>query len=413
MYNRSTMNFEELFNKLPIAIFVSRKDFEYENEKAREIGLKENRDSSCIRFNNSIYKIFHDRILDYDVYLAVEHPDKISDAERLSLYLHFFKEAKEFSFILDRNGRFIDVNPSYEILGFKKDELLGKNSRFIAFEDQIEVLRKNFGKVLKGETVKFTFKAKDAKGEARYLEVLEWPRYLNGEIVGSEGVARDVTESKKLEIELERVNKALKILNQVQKLIFKERDEYSLLRRVYLMMKKFGIEIHAWLMESNKLIEATPGASRCNVKTVEFYYGKCQCGEARNCSLIVPITHEGKILGLIAFCSIGELSEGEISVFSQLGEDLGFAMNHYQVERHKKIMSEILVENLKQFEKLADKLRNPLAIALGYLELEEVSCDEKIKEIEKQLKRIMDTIEDLRFQEVMTFLLTKTSEKKV
>ncbi|MCC6027769.1 MAG: PAS domain S-box protein [Archaeoglobus sp.] len=253
------MNFEELFNKLPIAIFVSRKDFEYENEKAREIGLKENRDSSCIRFNNSIYKIFHDRILDYDVYLAVEHPDKISDAERLSLYLHFFKEAKEFSFILDRNGRFIDVNPSYEILGFKKDELLGKNSRFIAFEDQIEVLRKNFGKVLKGETVKFTFKAKDAKGEARYLEVLEWPRYLNGEIVGSEGVARDVTESKKLEIELERVNKALKILNQVQKLIFKERDEYSLLRRVYLMMKKFGIEIHAWLMESNKLIEATPG----------------------------------------------------------------------------------------------------------------------------------------------------------
>ncbi|MCC6027770.1 MAG: hypothetical protein LM574_04190 [Archaeoglobus sp.] len=88
-------------------------------------------------------------------------------------------------------------------------------------------------------------------------------------------------------------------------------------------------------------------------------------------------------------------------------------MNHYQVERHKKIMSEILVENLKQFEKLADKLRNPLAIALGYLELEEVSCDEKIKEIEKQLKRIMDTIEDLRFQEVMTFLLTKTSEKKV
>ena len=76
-------------------------------------------------------------------------------------------------------------------------------------------------------------------------------------------------------------------------------------------------------------------------------------------------------------------------------------------------MSEILVENLKQFEKLADKLRNPLAIALGYLELEEVSCDEKIKEIEKQLKRIMDTIEDLRFQEVMTFLLTKTSEKKV
>lgn len=400
------MNLANLFEKLSIAIYVSGKDFEYENEKARKIRLKENVDRDSIFIKNKIYKIHREKISDFDIYFALESEEG-TEAEKLRIYQHFFREARDFLFILDKKGRFLEINPSYEILGFRREELIGSNSRKIAFEDQIEILRENFKKVLRGETVKFTFRAKTANGEERYLEVVEWPRFSNGDVVGSEGVARDVTERKKLEIELERKNKSLKILSQVRKLILRERDEYSLLRRVYRIMREFGIEIRAWLVESGKLMTATPKASNCVIKEPKLWYGKCECERAREKSLTVPIIHEGKIFGLIAFCSIGELSDSEIDTFSQLGEDLGFAMNYYQVERHKKIMSEILVDNLKQFEKISDKLRNPLAAALGYLELEDVSCEEKIREVEKQLKRITEVVEDLRFQEVMTFLLTR------
>jgi len=55
------MNLANLFEKLSIAIYVSGKDFEYENEKAREIRLKENVDRDSIFIKNKIYKIHREK----------------------------------------------------------------------------------------------------------------------------------------------------------------------------------------------------------------------------------------------------------------------------------------------------------------------------------------------------------------
>ncbi|MEM4292109.1 MAG: PAS domain S-box protein [Archaeoglobaceae archaeon] len=403
------MNFEELFNDFPLAILILGENFAYENRKAKEIKLKENLGKDIITYNNKIFKIIEKKLRDFSVFIGIEYTEEQRNTEILRIYQRFFREAKDFFFILDNRGRFLEVNPSYEILGFKKDEIVGKNSRVIAFEDQIDVLRENFKKVLNGETVRFVFKAKTAKGETRFLDVLEWPRFSDGEIIGSEGVARDVTDSKKMEIELERTNRALKILNKINQQIFREIDEYSLLLRVQGILKEFGIKSYAWLVESGNLLEAVPNASECQISgKTEFKFEKCACPKASDKSLVIPMTFEGKILGILALCSIGELWESEIQIFSQLSEDLGFAINHYKVERQRRILSHLLTENLRQFEALADKLRNPLAIAMGYAEIrKEVGCDKAIEEIEKQLRRILETVEELRFQETLSYLLTK------
>ncbi|MEM0203818.1 MAG: PAS domain S-box protein [Archaeoglobaceae archaeon] len=403
------MNFEELFKDFPIAILILGENFAYENKKAVEIKLKENLGKDIIKHNNKIFKILEEKIRDFNVVIGIEYTEEQRSIEILRIYQRFFREAKDFFFILDERGRFLEVNPSYEILGFKREEIVGKNSRVIAFEDQIDVLRENFKRVLKGETVRFVFKAKTAKGEPRFLDVLEWPRFSDGEIIGSEGVARDVTDSKKLEIELERTNRTLKILNKINQQIFREIDEYSLLLRVQRILKEFGIKAYAWLVDSGNLVEAVPNASECQLSgKMEFKFEKCTCPKASDKSLVIPITFEGKILGILALCSIGELAENEIQIFSQLSEDLGFAINHYKVERQRRILSHLLTENLRQFEALADKLRNPLAIAMGYAEIRgEVGCDKAIEEIEKQLRRILETVEELRFQETLSYLLTK------
>lgn len=403
------VNLEHLFKYFPIPILILEEDFVYENEKAREINLKENFRKNTIYLNNKIFKIINYKYSNYEIFIGLEYTEEQRNIETLKTYQRFFKEAKDFFFILDHVGRFVDVNPSYEILGFKREELLGKNSRIIAFEDQINVLRENFKKVLSGNTVRFVFRAKTARGEARYLDVIEWPRFSNEEIIGSEGVARDITENKKLEIELERTNRALKILNKINQQIFREKDEYSLLLKVCSILKEFGVYAFAWLVDSGKLVETSPDASQCSMgEKMEFKYEDCTCPKANGKSLVIPITFEGKILGVLAFCSVGELVANEIQIFSQLSEDLGFAINYYSAERQRKILSDVLIENLRQFENLGDRLRNPLAIALGYLEIkDEVGCEKAIKEIEKQLKRILETIEELRFQEVLSFLLTK------
>ncbi len=403
------MRLEEVFENFPIAILIIGEGFVYENKMSKEIKLKENVDKDIIKINNKIFKIIKKKIFNFEVFIGLEYTEEQRNIEALRIYQRFFKEAKDFFFILDERGRFLEVNPSYEILGFRREDIIGKTSRVIAFEDQIGILRENFERVLKGETVRFIFKAKTANGETRFLDVLEWPRFSNGETIGSEGVARDVTDSKKLEIELEKTTRALKILNKINQQIFRELDEYSLLLKIQMIFKEFGINAYAWLFESGKLVEAVPNASECPLRgKIEFKFENCSCPNAKGKSLVIPVTFEDKILGVLALCSVGELTENEIQIFSQLSEDLGFAINHYKAERQRRIFSHLLAENLRQFEDLADKLRNPLAIAIGYVEIRrEVGCERAIEEIEKQLKRILETVDELRFQETLGYLLTR------
>jgi len=96
----------------------------------------------------------------------------------------------------------------------------------------------------------------------------------------------------------------------------------------------------------------------------------------------------------------------------QLGGDIGLGIDHYNADMERKIMSKIISENLSQFEYLADKLRNPIAIALGYLEIiDEVGTEKALSEIKNQLNRMMETIEELRRQETITFLVAKRAKR--
>ncbi|MDI9642747.1 MAG: PAS domain S-box protein [Archaeoglobales archaeon] len=404
-------DFHRLLEDLPLAVVISDgRSVLYKNKRAKEIGLTpELKNEEKIFIGDRLYKLFTAKFENFEIVFAMDYTQEQRNMEVLGVYERFFKEGKDFFFILDQKGRFIDVNPTYEIMGYRREELLGRNSRVLAFEDQIEVLRENFRKVLNGEIVRFVFKAKNTKGELRFVEVTEWPRIVSGKVVGGEGVARDVTERVILQEELERTNRAMQVLTQINQQVFRERDEYSLFQRVCEILKSFGIRAFVWLYESGKLLEATPLASECRIKDrIEFKYELCSCERSKGKTLVIPMTYGGKVLGVLVFCSIGDLTENELKVFSQLSEDLGFAIAHYKAERERKIMSNLLIENLKQFENLSDRLRNPLAIAMGYVEIaNEIGVDRAIKEVEKQLIRIMETIEELRFQEVLTFLLTK------
>ncbi|MEM2726925.1 MAG: PAS domain S-box protein [Archaeoglobaceae archaeon] len=410
------VEFEKLLETAPIPIIVIEGEkIVYANEEAKKCGLLSvdlaSKDKVIV--DRKVYKLVSKKVNNCDLIFAIEYTEEQKLLDALRVYERFFKSGKDFFFILDEKGRFIDVNQTYEVIGYHTKELLGKNSKVIAFEDQIEILRENFKKVLKGESVKFIFKARTANGETKFIEVLEWPRVVDGKVIGGEGVARDITERFILQQQLEKMNRALQILTWVNQQIFKEKDEYELLQKIWGILKSFGIRSYIWINKQGKLIDAIPNASECPaVKDPKLRYEVCNCGKSKGKSLIIPIMHEDRVLGLLALCSIGDLDENEMRVFLQLSGDVGLGIEHYNADVERRIMSNIISENLNQFENLADRLRNPLAIALGYLDIiNEVGTERVLNEIKNQLNRMKDTIEELRRQETITFLVRKRKKK--
>jgi len=85
-----------------------------------------------------------------------------------------------------------------------------------------------------------------------------------------------------------------------------------------------------------------------------------------------------------------------------------------KAEENSKTAIEQLVDNLKQFDKSADRLRNPLAIITSALELKEMYDTNHILNIvDEQTKRIEKELDKLREEEIKTYELVKpTLESK-
>jgi len=351
--------------------------------------------------------------------MLIDRTKEMEAQEKLRMYERFFQQSKDMFFILDRDGRFIDLSMSYEeILGYSKDELLGNTSRLIAHEEDLPILRENFSKILQGESVKFTFRVKTKKGEERFVEVVEWPVFRNGIVVGAEGVLRDITDRLTTEDELKKTNQLLRTISEINEFILRERDEYALLSKVCRFFSKIReVDAWAWIKEGEKLLKATPLSPNCDLaekaKFGNTKYERCDCHQSRDFSLGIPIRHNGNVFGVLVLCSVGELTDNEIKILEELGENLGFAISSYRAERDRKIAFNLLLENLDQLEALADKLRNPVAIISGFLEIrDDIGHERAFEEIEKQLERIKEILDELRLQETLTYFILRGEKYK-
>lgn len=103
-------------------------------------------------------------------------------------------------YVIDREGRFVDLNRlGEEITGYKKEELLGMRFTELLAPEYLEKTKENFRRRLQGEDIppyEVEIFRKDGKRVA--LEI----RATRLEGFGEIGVARDITEQKRLEEEL-------------------------------------------------------------------------------------------------------------------------------------------------------------------------------------------------------------------
>ena len=113
----------------------------------------------------------------------------------------------------DKDGVFNYISPSVEqILGYSQDEFL---THYSTYMPDTEINRKVEGftdRALAGQSTQFyEIEILNKQGDLHILEVVSNPCYDdNGDIVGEEGVARDITESRAARSELIKLSLALK-----------------------------------------------------------------------------------------------------------------------------------------------------------------------------------------------------------
>jgi len=112
-----------------------------------------------------------------------------------------FERANDIIFTLDTESRFVEINSKFEdILGYRREEWKGRSFYDLIVGNCRDNAIKYYWETLKGGTPRFELDAIHIRGYTVNLALANSPvRNPEGEIVGVMGIARDISESKKLE----------------------------------------------------------------------------------------------------------------------------------------------------------------------------------------------------------------------
>jgi len=123
-----------------------------------------------------------------------------ADVSLAEAFESLFENASDAIYILDKRGNFVAINrEAEELTGFKREDWIGKSFRKIIPAKSLPKAIKGFLNVIRGRSIKLELELKTAFEKEVLVEVTSKPLIINGKIVGTLGIARDITERKRME----------------------------------------------------------------------------------------------------------------------------------------------------------------------------------------------------------------------
>ncbi len=331
---------------------------------------------------------------------------------------------------VDGGGRIVHWSePAEYVFGYVGEDILGEHWNVIFPDDHVN----DFAGLLSYSVRNVKARRKD--GSYFFAEVYIFPLEI-GDEHNFFVVVRDATECNRSKEEIKRLNLIIEAIRDINRLIVTEKDRERLLRRTCeVLVRRRGYKM-AWIgfveMESKTVRPvAKAGCEKCCFESIKVTWENAVkmgrpyvmrdiqhtpidssheddvgCGYVSLAS--VPIAYEGKIYGVLNVYSDQRdaFDDEEINLLKGLADDIGYAIRNIDIKKEKKAAMDKLAENLEHFDFLADKLRNPLAIIQGYLELKGELGEEKVyNEISRQVVRIRRILDELREKEKETYRL--------
>jgi PAS domain S-box-containing protein len=258
---------------------------------------------------------------------------------------------------MDAEGKLMTVNESAgPVLGYPQSELIGKSIFELLHPDDVENARDRIAEGVRRqdeEVRTIEMRLLDKEGEVHHFEVHRRLVFEDGVMVRGEGIARDVTEHKETEIQLQRY----------KEIITNSQDAVAI----------YDCE--------GRYLEVNPAHERMLGYTSEELKGQtpaCHCGQASYEEVGKELEEQGGYRGEVTSkTKDGREIEVEISAFPVMGSDeklncvVGFARDiteRKQQERLRQEEREELRRTNTQLLQMKDRLvRSEKMAALGNL----------------------------------------------
>ncbi len=334
--------------------------------------------------------------------------------ERKELYKNLVESSHTGIFIIQRNKIVYANQKTEEILGYKLEDINALEHPYdIVAPEFRELAKQRYMKREHGEEVPESYDVKvlTKDGRERWLKVLARRIKHKNEPAVLVNIA-DITKLKEDEEVLRRMNKLLRVSGEIKDVLVKEKAEYLILLRVMELLESLEAECGVYIGKERAPLYVPPNMKDLDVKCLKIdsvYQEKLD----DKCLIFLPIQDE-EFPSLIVMRRRLPFTEEELKVIESVAKDVSMKFKALKLEREKEIAYRTILENLKQFEELADRLRNPLAIMKGYLEIRgDVGDSEALNKVQAQIERIERIVDELRFREIATFELKKCSKIKI
>lgn len=194
----------------------------------------------------------------------------IKTSSQFEIYKSFFEFNHDACYALDRDGNFLLLNDAAEeIIGYSKKEILKMSFISLIKEDYFEKTIRHFDCVLHGNCNILNVSIKHKNGKIVDLYVTAAPIYLDGQIYGIVGTARDVTEK-----------------NNLEKLLVGQNNVLEMIAKGYPLSDILDSIIY--------LVEEISNGGKCSILLVNENGRKLVLGSAPN----LPVEYSKKINGI-------------------------------------------------------------------------------------------------------------------
>ncbi|MBE0671030.1 MAG: PAS domain S-box protein [Anaerolineales bacterium] len=169
-----------------------------------------------VEFISNVYLAGDEKVIQCNIRDNAEHKLIIAALQaNEKKYRDLINQSPDGYFIIEVSGNILTVNEAIcKELEFSEEEFLSMNIWEIIPEHYLEQYRERLTKALKGESLQESteYAVLGKHGGIHYVEVLSAPRYSGVDIIGFQGVARDITARKRAEKALQNSEKKFRKL---------------------------------------------------------------------------------------------------------------------------------------------------------------------------------------------------------